>query len=174
MIKRRVQLAGPFDDHAAVIIVRADFVALLVTRDHPASGFAVVIQHRHLGFEAFIMPRGIRCDKASADGQMAVDLFTRHHHLDTFHRLRSFIQQSLVAIMPYRGFKRRRLGRGRAFAQIEPTADMAAAARTRPVTEFLCFQHRDLETAVGQFNGRIEPGVSAADDGDIRFVGYGL
>src|SRR4029077_5551694 len=123
VIERRVQFAGPLDDHAAEIIVAGDFCALPLARHHVRAGLRRRIEYGEpprLRVEMLPCPGA---DKAAGLFPEAIDFFLLDQPVDPAKRVGGVRQQPLGPLWLDIGGPA-----GEAFADIDAAADGAAVA----------------------------------------------
>ena len=163
VIKRRMQFAGPLDDHAAEIIVTGDFFALPLAGHHVRAGLRRRIEHGkplRLRVEMLLCPRA---DETAGLFPEAIDLFLLDQPVDQAKGVRRVRQQPLGALGLDVGAPS-----GEALADIDAAADGAAVAGAGAKAELVGFEHDRLDAVLGQFERRRQPRISAADDRDAR------
>ena len=163
VIERRVQFAGPLDDHAAEIIVAGDFFALPLARHHVGAGLRGRIEHgepARLRVEMLLCPGA---DKAAGLFPEAVDLFLLDQPVDQAKGVGGVRQQPFGPLGLDIGAPA-----GEALADIDAAADGAAIAGAGAKAELVGFEHDRVDAVLGQFERRRQPRISAADDRDAR------
>ena len=163
VIKRRMQFAGPLDDHAAEIIVAGDFFALPLSRHHVGAGLRGRIEYGEpprLRVEMLLCPGA---DKAAGLLPETIDLLLADQPIDQAKGVGGVRQE------PF-GPLRLDIGgpAGEALADIDAAADRAAIAGAGAKAELAGFEHDRVDAVLGQFERRRQPGISAADDRDAR------
>ena len=163
VIERRVQFAGPLDDHAAEIIVAGDFFALALARHHVRARLRRRIEYgepARLRVEMFLCPGA---DKAAGLFPEAIDLFLLDQPVDQAKRVGRVRQQPFGPLGLDIGGPA-----GEALADIDAAADRAAIAGAGAKAELAGFEHDGVDAVLRQFERRRQPGISAADDRDAR------
>ena len=158
-----MQLAGPLDDHTAEIIIAGDFLALSLARDHIGARLRRGIEQRQalrLPLEVLFGPCA---DKAARFFPEAGEVFLADQPVDQRKGVRGIGQQALGVL----GADIRGLA-GKALADIDPTADRAAIARTGAGAELIGFEHHRIDAVFGEFERGGQPRISAADDCGAR------
>src|SRR5215471_10799894 len=140
-----MQFTGPFDDHAAEIIVAGDFVALAVAGHHIGAGLCYLVQKREPALLGFKMLSRPSADKPARSFPKTDDPFLGDEPVDQCERVGGVRQD-----VP--GTCRFNLGSpaGEVLADIDPAADGTAIAGTGPKAELICFEDNAVNAVLGQ------------------------
>jgi hypothetical protein len=147
-----VQFARALDDHAAVVIIAGDLVALGRARHHVGAGSGGGVQEFEPLFLLVEMRPGPGADKAARLFPVAIDFILGDQPVDEGERVGGVGQE------PGRPL-RRDLGAaaGKALADIDPAADRAAVPGAGAKAQFLGFEHDRLDPVLRKFERADSP-----------------
>src|SRR5215468_4827351 len=122
-----MELAGALHDHAAVVVVGGDSLALALARDHVGAEAGVFVVGADLGRLFGIVPRRQRATEATAHAPVTFDALARDHRLDLGERLGGVGEHARHHLLPFFGIAAHALAR-ETFAERGAAADAAAVA----------------------------------------------
>ena len=157
-----MKLPGALHDHAAVVVVRRDLLALLLARHHVGAEPGAGIVGADLGRLLLEVARRVGAAEAAVHAPMAFDAFALDHGLDLGQRIGGVGQHALHDLLPGLGIAADALA-GEALAHRRAAAHPAAVARRGADAEIAALQHRHVDARARQLQRRRQAAVARAD-----------